>query len=178
MERLDADSRTVWHGRIVDLREERWRHDDGEVVTREVARHPGAVGIVAVDGDGFHLVRQPREAVGDTGLLEIPAGKLDVAGESPLETAKRELCEEIGMRAEHWTPICRFYCSPGFTDEEVHLFFAAGLSEVPEAEQVTEEEERITRQVVPLAQLDDVIADCKDSKWLIGLMWLRHNLPV
>ena len=73
--------------------------DDGEEADREVVAHPGAVGIVAHDGERIYLVRQPREAVGEQSLLELPAGKLE-EGEEPLETAKRELAEEIGKGAE------------------------------------------------------------------------------
>ena len=76
-----------------------FRYDDGETAEREIVVHPGAVGIVAHDGEALYLVRQPREAVDEPALLELPAGKLDVEGESPLECAQRELGEEIGMRA-------------------------------------------------------------------------------
>ena len=91
----------------------RFRHEDGEEVERESVAHPGAVGVVAHDGEQVCLVRQPREAVGEPDLLELPAGKLDEEGEAPLETAKRELAEEIGKAAEHWEQLARFYTSPG-----------------------------------------------------------------
>ena len=84
--------------------------------------HPGAVGILAVDDEHVWLTRQPREVIGDAASLEIPAGKLDVPGEPPLETAKRELAEEIGKRAEHWEELLAFYTSPGFSDERVWLY--------------------------------------------------------
>ena len=89
-------------------------HDDGETAEREIVVHPGAVGIVAHDGESVYLVRQPREAVEEPDLLELPAGKLDVEGETPLECAKRELAEEIGMSARSWTELKRFYTTPGF----------------------------------------------------------------
>ena len=81
---------------------EQFRHDDGEVVTRECIRHPGAVVMLPFDGERIWLVRQPREVVGEQNLLRLPAGKLDVEGEEILETAKRELREEIGMSAATW----------------------------------------------------------------------------
>ena len=169
-ERLDSE--TVWEGRIAVVRRERWREEDGEEVEREVVGHPGAVGVVAWDDERVWLVRQPREAVCDPRLLEVPAGKLDEEGETPLDTAKRELAEEIGKAAENWREIERFYTSPGFTDEEVVLFAATGLSD---AEAEADENERIEFVEWPLARLDDAIADCGDSKSLIGLMWLRDE---
>jgi 8-oxo-dGTP pyrophosphatase MutT (NUDIX family) len=169
-ERLDSE--TVWEGRIAVVRRERWREEDGEEVEREVVGHPGAVGVVAWDDERVWLVRQPREAVGDPRLLEVPAGKLDEEGEAPLDTAKRELAEEIGKAAEEWREIERFYTSPGFTDEEVVLFAATGLSD---AEAEADENERIEIVEWPLARLDDAIAECRDSKSLIGLMWLRDE---
>ena len=93
---------TAWEGQIASVHVERFRHADGEEVTREGVGHPGAVAIVAHDDEHVWLVRQPREAVGEPALLELPAGKLDVDGEPPLETAKRELAEEIGKAAEQW----------------------------------------------------------------------------
>src|SRR6185312_7318054 len=87
---------TVYDGNIVDVRIERFRHADGEEVTREIVRHQGAVAVVAQDESDVWLVRQPREAVDEGALLEIPAGRLDVAEEQPLAAAQRELAEEIG----------------------------------------------------------------------------------
>jgi hypothetical protein len=97
-ERFEA--RTLYEGRIVTLCIERYRYPDGEEVEREVIRHQGAVGIVAHDGTDVFLVRQPREVIDDPDFLEIPAGRLDVDGEAPLEAAQRELAEEIGKAAE------------------------------------------------------------------------------
>jgi ADP-ribose pyrophosphatase len=166
---------TVYEGAFFDVRRDRFRHEDGEDAEREIVTHPGAVGVVALDGDRLWLVRQPREAVGVPDLLEIPAGKLDEEGEEPLETAKRELAEEIGKQAEHWEPLGSFYTSPGFTDEEIHLFLATGISDADETPEV-EENERIDVEVRPLSELDDVIAATKDSKTLIALMELRRRL--
>ncbi len=157
-------------GRIGTLRVDRFRHADGTVVEREVMDHPGAVGIVAHDDLHVWLVRQPREATGEPGLLEIPAGRLDVPGEAPLDAARRELAEEIGKSARTWEPIVSFYSSPGFTNERVHLFLASGLGE---AHAASEEDERIEVVAWPLDDLEGAIDACQDSKSLIGLLWLR-----
>jgi ADP-ribose pyrophosphatase len=83
-------TRVIHAGRIVNLRESDYLRPDGTVVTREVMDHPGAVVMVPVDGDHVLMVRQPREAV-EAVTLELPAGKLDHAGEDPLACARREL---------------------------------------------------------------------------------------
>jgi 8-oxo-dGTP pyrophosphatase MutT (NUDIX family) len=161
---------TMWVGKVVTVGVERFRHADGEEVAREKVWHPGAVGILAVDATHVWLTRQPREAVGATASLEIPAGKRDVAGEEPLATAKRELAEEIGKQAENWREITIFYTSPGFSDERVWLYLATGLSDAPFA--APDEDERI--EVLPweLTRLDQAVAECEDSKSLIALLWL------
>jgi ADP-ribose pyrophosphatase len=166
-------SEVVYEGKLVSVRRARFRHEDGEVVEREIVVHEGAVGVVAHDGERIYLVRQPREAVGVPDLLELPAGKLDVEGEDPLDTAKRELAEEIGKAAEHWEHLVTFYTSPGFTNEQVHLFLATGLSD---SRAETEENERIDVCAHPLADLDRLIEESRDSKTLIGLLELRARL--
>jgi len=158
----------IWKGHIGTVRVEKFRHDDGEVVEREVIDHPGAAVMLPLDGDRIWLVRQPREAVGEQSLLELPAGKLN--GVEPLETAKRELREEIGKSAATWRFLTKFYASPGFTDEVIHAYLATDLSDDPlEAE----ENERIEIVSEPLGRLDDVIRDCQDGKSLVTLLWFR-----
>lgn len=159
----------IWTGRIASVRNESFRHADGEVVEREIVGHPGAVGIVAHDGEQLWLVRQPREAVGEY-LLELPAGKLDEEGEDVLATAKRELAEEIGKGAKTWKHLTTFYASPGFSDEQIHVYLATDLYD----EQAhTDEIERIEVVTVPLGRIDDVIRDSNDAKTLVGLLWFR-----
>jgi ADP-ribose diphosphatase len=158
----------IWKGHIGTVKIKRFRHDDGEVVQREVIEHPGAAVMLPFDGERIWLVRQPREVVGEQGLLELPAGKLN--GADPLETAQRELREEIGKSASGWRFLTSFYASPGFTDEEIYAYLATDLSDDPlEAE----ENERIEVVTEPLERLDDVIRGCKDSKSLVALLWFR-----
>jgi ADP-ribose diphosphatase len=165
-----VDSKPVWEGRIATVRVDRFRYDDGEEAEREVIAHPGSVAVVAHDGERLYLVKQPREAVNEPELLELPAGKLDEAGEELLDTAKRELAEEIGKGARSWKHLTSFYTSPGFVDEECHLFLATDLyDESAEAD----ENERIEIVTVPLDRLDEAIRDCRDAKSLAGLLWLR-----
>ena len=168
MERID--SKTAWEGRIATVRVDRFRYEDGDEAEREVIAHPGSVAIVAHDGEHLYLVKQPREAVNEPELLELPAGKLDEDGEEPLDTAKRELAEEIGKGARTWRHLTSFYTSPGFVDEECHVYLATDLyDESAEAD----ENERIEIVTVPLDRLDDAIRDCRDAKSLAGLLWLR-----
>ncbi len=170
-ERLE--SRTVFEGTVVDVCEGTFRHEDGEEVKRQWVVHPGSVGIVAHDGESVWLVRQPREATGDPDLLELPAGKLDEEGESPLDCARRELAEEIGKAAASWEPLTSYHASVGFTNEVVHLFVATDLRDEPGKEI---EDERITIEPHPLASLDGLIAEVQDAKTLIGLLLLREQL--
>jgi len=168
-------SETIYEGKFFDVERGRFRHEDGEEVERELVVHPGAVGIVVLDGDRLWLVRQPREAIGVPELLEIPAGKLDEEGEVPLETAQRELAEEIGKQAAHWESLGSFFTSPGFANEEIHLFLATGISDVDERPEV-EEDERIDIEVRPLADLDSLLAENQDSKTLVALARLKAHL--
>lgn len=172
MERIG--SRTTHEGKTISVRIDEFRYDDGSTSEREVVAHPGAVAIAAHDERHLYMVRQPREAVDEDSLLELPAGKLDVDGESPLDCAKRELGEEVGIEAAEWRELKRIYTSPGFTDEQVHLFVATGLTGVGAH---PSDEERIEVVKVPLDELDEAIEACVDATSLVGLLMLRSELP-
>jgi 8-oxo-dGTP pyrophosphatase MutT (NUDIX family) len=165
------NSKTMYEGKIATVRQDEFRYPDGSSTVREVVGHPGAVAMVAHDDLHIYLVRQPREAVGEEALLELPAGKLDVPGESPLECAQRELAEEIGKGASEWRELKRFYTSPGFAEEEVIVYLATDLHE---ASAEVEEEERLEIVAWPLAELDRAIEECRDSKSLVGMMVFRE----
>jgi 8-oxo-dGTP pyrophosphatase MutT (NUDIX family) len=160
-----------YQGKVIRAGVERFRYEDGNEVTRDKVWHPGAVGILALDDEHVWLTRQPREVIGANASLEIPAGKLDVPGEPPLEAAKRELAEEIGKRAGRWEDLLAFYTSPGFSDERVWVYLAADLTEAPEPG-AADEDERIEIVPWPLDRLDQAIDQCEDSKSLIALLWL------
>jgi 8-oxo-dGTP pyrophosphatase MutT (NUDIX family) len=164
-------SEPKWTGRVITAGVATYRYPDGQVVTRDKVWHPGAVGILAVDATQVWLVRQPREVTGMTDSLEIPAGKLDVAGEPPLECARRELVEEIGMQAGQWSELSTFYASAGFSDERIWLYLAQDLSPADGGAQ-PEDDERIEIVPWPLDRLAEAIAACEDAKSLIALLWL------
>jgi 8-oxo-dGTP pyrophosphatase MutT (NUDIX family) len=162
--------RTIYEGRIVTLAIESFRFADGDEVDREVIHHDGAACVVAHDDTHLYLVRQPREVLGDPDFLEIPAGRLDQEGESPLEAAKRELAEEIGKAASHWEPVTSYVSSAGISDEVIHVFHATGLSD-RHAE--SDENERIEIVRWPLDDIAGALAATRDAKTIIGLQWLK-----
>lgn len=169
--------RLLFSGHMIRLVETTMTVPDGSTVTREIVRHPGAVGIVAIDADGRVILERQYRAALDENLLEIPAGKRDVEGEPPIETARRELIEETGLDAATWTELGTFYNSPGFADEHSTLFLAQGLVEVAHDKQGPEEEAmEIVR--LPLEDAWDLIAtgDLVDGKSIIGLALARHRL--
>jgi ADP-ribose pyrophosphatase len=170
MERIG--SRKTHDGLTISVRVDEIRYEDGATSEREVVEHPGAVAIVAHDERRFFMVRQPREPVEEDSLLELPAGKLDVPGEKPIDCAKRELVEEVGIEAAEWRELKRIYTSPGFTDEVVHVFVATGLTRV---EPKPGEGERIEIVEVPLDELDEAIEACFDAKSLVGLLLFREQ---
>jgi ADP-ribose pyrophosphatase len=166
-------SEVVYSGKIAIVHRDTFRYDDGEEAVREFVRHPGSVAMIAHDGERLYLVRQPREPVDEQEVLELPAGKLDEEGESPLETAQRELAEEIGKSARDWELLKTYYASVGFTDERIWIYLA---TELEDAEAEADENERIEVEAVPLADLDVLIERVVDGKTLVGLMLLRTRL--
>ncbi|HEX2234524.1 MAG TPA: NUDIX hydrolase [Thermoleophilaceae bacterium] len=163
----------IHEGKIFTVKKLGIRFDDGEETEREIVEHPGAVGVVAFDGERIFMVAQPREAVDEQALLELPAGKLDEEGEGPEQTGKRELAEEIGKGARTWRKLTSFYTSPGFAAEECHIYLATDLYD-EQAE--TDENERIEIVEVPLERLDQTIEECRDAKSLVGLLWFKAYL--
>ena len=165
---------TLWSGRFFSVEELRMRSPSGREFAREVVRHPGAVGMVALEGDQAVLIEEFRAPVGRV-LLQIPAGKLN-RGEEPLACARREMVEEIGMAAARWTHLSTFTTTPGFSDEMFHLFLAEDLS-VVDADPQGEEEEAMGRVRVPLDDVPAMIADGRiaDAKTIIGLLLARER---
>jgi 8-oxo-dGTP pyrophosphatase MutT (NUDIX family) len=138
---------SIFAGRVVSLRRDRVRMSDGSVAEREVVEHPGAVGVVALDDDGaVLLVNQYRHPV-EARLDELPAGLLDVDGESALHAAQRELAEEAAVTATDWHVLADLFTSPGISNEAIRLYLARGLAPAPADEHFAPEHEELTLTV-------------------------------
>jgi 8-oxo-dGTP pyrophosphatase MutT (NUDIX family) len=167
------ETKPLHRGKHVDFLAKRYRHADGSEVEREVVEHPGSVAVLAHDAEFAYLVAQPREAVEEEELLEIPAGTLDHKGESELECARRELAEEAELQAEEWKVLHVVYPSPGFLTEKVTIFEATGLSPAS-GERDEDEEIEIVR--LDLAQLDEALPQIRDATTVIALQYLQRKL--
>lgn len=168
------DSETVFDGHVISLRRDTVAMPGGGDSVREVVAHPGAVAVVAVDDEGrVVLLRQYRHPVGRY-LWELPAGLRDSDGEPPLETAKRELAEEVLLAAERWSLLTTTYSSPGFSDELVLIYLAEGLSDVarPDGFTVEHEELDMTIERVPLADAVQRVfdGDIRNASAVVGLL--------
>lgn len=165
-------TKPLYEGRHVDFVAKTYRRADGTEVEREIVEHPGSVAVLAHDDEFAYLVTQPREAVEEDELLEIPAGTLDVEGESELECAQRELAEEAELRAEEWKVLHVIYPSPGFLTEKVTIFEATALSPA-EGQRDDDEEIEIVR--LDLAEIDNALPQIRDATTVIALLHLRQR---
>jgi 8-oxo-dGDP phosphatase len=168
------DSEKVYEGRVIALRRDTVAMPGGGSSVREVVHHPGAVAVVALDDqDRVVLLRQYRHPVGEH-LWELPAGLRDEDGEPPLETAKRELAEEVLLAGARWSLLLSVNNSPGFSDELVHVFLAEELSPVdrPEGFVVEHEEADMTIDRVPLADAVQRVfdGDIRNSSAVAGIL--------
>ena len=168
-------TRSVARGRFITLERRYYATPGGRWTAREVVRHPGSAAVVLWDGERVHLVRQHRAAVGGP-LLELPAGKLDVAGESPEVAARRECIEELGLQPGRLTLLHVGYTSPGFTDELTHIYLGENLTAAAASPQGLEE---ASATVVALT-LDEVAAalangEVRDAKTILGLCTLLRR---
>ena len=158
-EPFEADvtaSELVYAGRVWDVRSDTVRYGDGEIV-RQYVDHPGAAAVVAVDDEErVLLIQQYRHPIRHRDW-EIPAGLLDVAGEPPIETARRELAEEADLVAASIEPLVSVFTTPGGNDEVVHVFLARELTSVSATFARTDEEADIRLEWVALADVVDAI---------------------
>ncbi|MFC4949006.1 NUDIX domain-containing protein [Pseudonocardia sp. GCM10023141] len=144
-------SKDIYTGRVMALRADEVEMPGGRVAVREVLEHPGAVAIAALDADDrLMMLHQYRHPVGRR-LWEMPAGLLDVAGEDPVEAAKRELAEEAGLAAADWSVLVDLTTSPGFSDESVRIFLARDLTEVGRPDLGDDEEADLSTRWVSLS---------------------------
>jgi len=168
-------TKPLHEGKHVDLVTKTYRREDGSEVEREVVEHPGSVAVLAYDEEFAYLVAQPREAVEEDRLLEIPAGTLDHEGESELECAQRELAEEAELQAQKWSVLHVVYPSPGVLSEKVTVFAATGLAPAS-GEQDEDEEIEIVR--LPLAEIEQALPEIRDATTVIALLKLTKGDPV
>ena len=164
-----VDGKVVFDGKIIRL--EHWQVElpNGHLALREVACHPGASAVVALDEEGrIIMVQQYRAPVGRL-TLEIPAGKLDSADEDPLECAKRELSEETGLLADSWKKLTVLETTPGFCNERIHLYLATGLKQ---GETHPDEDEFVATTRMPLAEAVARVMNgtFRDGKTALGIM--------
>jgi ADP-ribose pyrophosphatase len=153
-----VSSEVEFRGRVWDVRRDTFDYGDHSI-TREYVDHTGAVAVLALDdNDRVLLIRQYRHPIGMRDW-EIPAGLLDIDGESPVVGAKRELAEEVDLIAERWDLLSEFYTSPGGSNEAIRVYLARGLRATALAFGRTEEELDIEKRWVPL---DDAVAAVLD----------------
>jgi ADP-ribose pyrophosphatase len=163
-----------FRGRVVTVGFETVELPNGRRVVLDVVHHPGGAAVVAVDdARRVCLLRQFRHAAGGW-LWELPAGKLE-PGEPPLDTARREIIEEGGVRAREWTSLGHVVSSPGVFTERVHLFLATGLDA---ARGAPEHDEVFEVHWVPLEQAHaQVLAgELVDAKTCVGLLRAAGHL--
>ncbi len=168
------DGSVVFPGHIIRL--EHWQVllPNGETALREIACHPGASAVVALDEeDNIILVRQHRIAVGRV-TMEIPAGKLDSPDEDPFLCAKRELEEETGFRADHWEKLTCLETTPGFCNERIHIYLATGLT--PGATH-PDEDEFVSTLKMPLTKAVELVmqGSLRDGKTALGVMMAAYH---
>jgi len=167
-------SRMAYQGRLISLRVDDVELATGRRARREIVEHPGAVVIVAWDGERLAMVRQWRQAAGAT-LLEVPAGTRD-PGEEPAATAARELAEEVGVAAATWQVGPAFFSAPGFCTERLTLFLATDLSAAPDV--ASPEDEDLEASWLTLGEALAAIdhGQVQDAKSLVAILWLARHL--
>ena len=169
-----VDTAEVYSGGFIQVLKDTVRLPDGNLSSREYINHPGAVAILALLDNGNLLMERQYRYPARQEFIEIPAGKID-AGENILFTAQRELLEETGYVAQHWTHLTTAWPCIGYANEQIEYFLATGLSfqggkiDAGEFLEVFE---------LPLAEAIDWIrlGKINDSKSLVGLLWLEKHL--
>lgn len=166
----------VYNGRIIEVFYDDVELSNGNRTIREVVAHQDGSAIVAVnDNEEILLVKQYRYPL-DRDIVELPAGLVD-EGETPLETAKRELKEETGYEAKKWEELTSMYSSPGWQDEQVHIFAARGLKKT--SEQQLDGDEILTYSTQPFEEVLQKVnnGEITDAKTIIGVLlyWYRYN---
>lgn len=158
----------IHHGRVWDVVSDTVAYGEGTMV-REYVRHPGAVAVIAVDAsERVVLIQQYRHPIRER-EWEVPAGLLDIAGEDPAETAKRELAEEVDLVADRWQSLVSFHTTPGGNDEILHVFLARDLSDAPRPFDREDEEADIRVERVPLAEVVDAVLEGRMRNGILAI---------
>ncbi len=163
-----VSSELVFSGRVWNVLSDRFSYGDHEIV-REYVEHPGAVAVLAIDDlDRVLLIQQYRHPI-RTRDWELPAGLLDMVGEHPLETARRELAEEADLVANQWSELVSFHPSPGGNSELIRVYLATGLSAAEQVFERTEEEADIRLEWIAF---DDAVAGVLDGRFRNSILML------
>ena len=169
------ERRPVHKGRIVDLSLDTVRFPNGKTGELEMIRHSGASAVLPVlseldaDDPQILLIKQYRYAAGGY-LLEVPAGRPDREGEDWEVCARRELEEETGLTAEQLIPLTTIFTTPGFTDEQIHLFVALGLRNGTKS---LDEDEFLDTVTLPMSEALRQVRDGEitDAKTICTLLY-------
>ena len=164
----------IYEGRVISLQVDEVRLPNGETAVREIVKHPGAVALIALYEGKMIVVEQYRKPL-EKSQVEIPAGKLE-PGEEPLEAAKRELVEETGFSCESLKHVCSFYTSPGFANEQLHLYFAQQLTP---GKDNPDEDEFLDCFAITLDEAKELIAEGRisDAKTITAVyVWQTYLL--
>lgn len=158
------DTSTVYEGRVWDVVSEEFSlTSDGEAITRDFIRHPGAVAVLVLNDDGqVLLIRQYRHPV-RMALWEIPAGLLDEEGEDFVDAAARELAEEADLTARQWHVLVDLFLSPGSSSEALRVYLARGIGDVPEADRHTRTHEEAEIEL-KWVDLDDAVSAALEGR--------------
>jgi ADP-ribose pyrophosphatase len=158
-----VSSTVLARGKITRYVQDQVRTPDGQLIEREYLKHPGAVGVIALDDhDRVALVRQYRHPVRHR-LIEPPAGLLDVGGEDYLQAVQRELAEEVGLAARRWAVLVDLFTTPGILGESLRIYLARDLVAVDGPDDFTREGEEAHMDTV-WATLDDLVEAVLDGR--------------
>lgn len=166
-------STKVFEGKVISVRVDTVELPGAKYAKREIVEHRGAAAILAVDeNENIYMVRQYRKACEEV-LLEIPAGKLEI-GEKPLDCAKRELREEVGIVADNMDYMLEFYTSAGFCNEKIHVFLAKGITPAqrdPDEDEIIEVEKFSIDEVLKKITYGEIV----DAKTIIAILYYVNN---